>query len=412
MPVGAINVTALQQFLRSKGYDIKVDGKLGSQTRAAIGNFGVGKLPPSIGAKQALTAALRGMTHAPVNLTPTQWNQSYGTKQTKSVVTSPVSTSLDSKGNGVGGIGAGGTVDLRGLGAIAAQQGQIIPQALADQLANNAAGAQYDPQIHDAQAQIAQAPVQAAQNQHDIAQWYGQVQGAQKTATTRDHEISGAGVDSQRAALAAIISSLGGSANEGSASVGAAGENSIGTLQALGGIQDQYNQDLAPLLKLAQSGAATGQQAKDESALTALQQSLANLQGARGQTQAATKAQTLMQIIQQNNATGQQGFQNKMNVQAAGEAAQLNGYKALYYGTKANQPVKGGLGAANPSQLQAVQNAVLKHILDANGNPLPGMTPAKATAIAKTVGSSFFPSTGVSTGWATSVVSPFFSTPG
>lgn len=408
LPVGTVNVKAIQQFLKSKGYDLQVDGVLGRVTQAAISNFGVGRIPPKFAAQQALTKALQGTTVRPTGLTPAQFNQHYGGPQTKSVVTSPVSQTLTPKGGMVPGNGA--PVDLRGLNAIAAQMGDLIPTQLADQLASNAAGLQFDPQIHGVQTQIAQAPRQAAQNQHDIASWYGQVQGAQHTAAGRDTAISNAGVDSQKQALAAIISSLGGSANEGSASVGAAGENSIGTLQALGGIQDQYNADLAPLLKLAQSGAATGQQAKDENALTALNSQLGDLQGQRGQTQAATRAQTLMQILTQNNATKQQGFTNKLNVAAAGEAAQLNGLKVLMAQQKAGTYApKGGVTNATPTQIQAVQNAVLKHILDANGNPLPGMTPAKAAAIAKTVGGTFFPSTGVSSGWAASVVNPFFS---
>jgi hypothetical protein len=408
LPVGTINVSALQQFLKSKGYDLRVDGSLGPQTRAAMANYGVGKLPPKYGAPAALTAALHGMTHAPTGLTPQQFNQHYGTPKTKSVVTSPVSQTLDQHGNTVQG-GNGAPVDLRGLNAIAAQMGDLIPTQLADQLANNAAGLQFDPQIHDVQTQIAQNPRQAAQSQHDIADWYGQVQGAQHTATTRDHAISSAGIDSQKQALAAIISSIGGSANEGSASVGAAGENNIGTLQALGGIQDQYNQDLAPLLKLAQSGAASGQQVKDQNALTALNSQLGDLQGQRGQTQAATRAQTIMQILTQNNATKQQGFTNRLNVAAAGEAAQLNGLKVLTQYAKANA-APGTFASASPTDLSHVATSIKSFLLDNTGVPLPGMTPAKAISIARNVGGTFFPRGGIPIGWAQGVVNQLLPT--
>lgn len=415
LPVGTINVSALQQFLNSKGYDLKVDGVIGRQTRAALADFGVGKVPPKLGAPQALTAALHGVkgtVNPPTGLSPAQWNQHYGTTKTKSVVTSPVNATLDPQGNVVQGAG-GPPVDLRALQAIAAHMGTMIPQGMADELANNTAGAQFDPQIHDAQVGITQAPRQAAQNQADIGNWYGQVQGAEKTAAGRDHAISSAGVDSQRAALAAIISSLGGAANEGSASVGASGENSIGTLQALGGIQDQYNQDLAPLLKLAQSGAATGQQARDEAGLVAQQQHLADLQGQRGQVQGATKADMLMKIIAANNATGQQNFQNRLNVSAAAEAAQMQGLKVLLAQQKAATfaPRNGYAGASTRDLSTAAQNMLsgLKAagILDpTTGKLASGRTPSQAIALGSHLAGGYFQG-GAPVSWVSSVLSPY-----
>jgi hypothetical protein len=403
LQVGQINVPQIQKFLKSRGYDLAPTGQLDNKTKLALANF---LNPANTGS--VLSAALKGY-RITGDRNPQKWNVANGTVKTKSPVINTFDPATGASKDPPS--SPAGTVDLRGLGSIAQGLGtQPIPAALAAKLANETAGAQYDPQIHDLQTELARDPVQAKQNQADIGNWYGQVASARKTAAGRDTAISGAGISSMKDALAAIESSLGGSANAGTGDVANAGENAIGTLTALGANQDQYNADLAPLLALESASAKAKQSAADTLAEQNHQQSLQDAQGARGQLYGQTLDTNTMNITNANNALAQQGFSNKLAIQQAAEAAQLSGLKALQLAQKTTLSPKGSFGAATTTDIQNVQNAVLKHVLDANGNPLPGMTAAKAAIIAQQVGSTFFPGGGVTPGWATQVVSPFFST--
>jgi len=414
LPIGTLNIEGLRRMLIAHGYHIPASGNgVGKVMKSALGDF---LNPKKFDSGGPLGRILTG-THITGARDPEAWNKRFGlADKDRSVVTLPPSKTLDSKGNSQPGNaeqrtpgGNGGTVNLQGLTRIAQQTGIPIPTSLANKLAEAEAGAQFDPQIHDVQGLLAQAPTDSAQHQHDIGHWYGQVQKALGTAGTRDTAATNAGVGSMKDALAAITASLGGAANAGAADVGAAGLNDIGTLQALGTSQDMLNNDLAPVVDQEKAAAATNQLNTDALAKSKLQQQLEDLQGQRGQTLSGTRASTLMQILGQNNQLAQQQFQDNMSVQQAGEAAQLNGLKALYYANKGNAPVRGSFGYATPSDINNVQNAVLSHILDANGNLKPGITMPKAVALARTVAGTYFPNGGLPQGWAQSVVSPYFN---
>jgi len=400
--IGSVNVPQLRAFLRAKGYDIpKTGNSIGPEMKSALADF----LNPKTMGSGPLAQVLKN-TRITGARDPQAWNQKYGGPTTKAQAYKPTSQLLDNNGNDPVS-STSGTVDLRSLGKIAAQVGVPIPQSLADKLAEDTAGEKYDPQIHDVQTLIADQPQQAAQNQHDIATWFGQVQNALKTATGRDAAMTKSGVGSLRDAVAQIVSSLGGSANQGSGEVGAEGADAVGTLQALGNSQDMLNNDLASLYQNEEAGAHQQQSAKDAQVAQQLQQQLEDLQGARGQLKGATDASTLLTILDDNNKLAQQTFANKLALQQAGEAAQLNGMKALYYGSKANS-APGSFAGASTTSLQNAANAIAAHVVDANGKPLPGMTPQKAAAIGATVAGVYFPGGGVPTSWVQSVVSPFF----
>lgn len=414
MPIGQLNIEGLRRILIAHGYHIPASGNgVGKIMKSALADF---LNPKKLDTGGPLAHVLSG-THITGRRDPAKWNKLYapvGPKGRPVVGLSPQKT-LDKQGNPkpgnaeqAGPAASPQTVNLSGLQSMAAAAGIPIPTSLAAQLANAGAGAQFDPQIHDVQQLIAQEPVDASQHLHDINSWYGQIQNALGTAGKRDTAATRAGVSSLGDAVSSILSSLGGKANAGAANVGATGANDVGTLQALGTSQDMLNNDLAPIFAQEKASTSRDQANKDALGKTALVQQLEDLQGQRGQAVTSQRDSVLMQILGQNNSLAQQGFQNRLAVQQAGEAAQLNGLKALYYANKGNAPVKGSFGYATPRDINGVQTQIQNHLTDANGNLLPGMTPAKAAALARTIGSTYFPNGGVPMGWAQSVVAPYF----
>jgi hypothetical protein len=405
---GVINAPQIQAFLKAHGYDLKQTGQLDKATKLALANF---IDPNHFNAGGALGQALKGFRITGAR-DPHQWNLANGGPTTRSKVVNPFNPAT---GHSIDPPSTAGTVDLRGLGAIAAKLGiQNIDPALAAQIANSTADAKDGTAISDAQLALSHDPTQAKQNLADIGNWYGQVASARKTAAGRDTAISGAGISSMKDALAAIESSLGGSANAGTSSVANTGANDIGTLTALGANEDQYNADLAPLLALESSSAKSSQVARDANTQQLDRQKLTDAQSQRGADYGATYGPLLMQILQQNNAYKQQGFTNKLAISQAAEAAQLSGLKALQLAQKTTvAPVqKGSFSSATPAEINGVKNALLPYIIDPTTHKaLPGMTAAKAAALAAQVAGTYFPQGGVPMGWAQQVVSPYFQTP-
>lgn len=225
----------------------------------------------------------------------------------------------------------------------------------ADQYGEHQAALGFDSGISDAQHVIDKTQAQGAQNQQDIASWMHQVQASQGTAAKRDTAASAAGNASIDAASKAILSSLGGAANEGSSEVAGAAQNGANELAALGANEDQYNADLAPLLKSQQADMAHNEQAQNSQDVSDARQKLTDLVTQRGAAKATAADQAtqmnnairdnqvsrLMQIVSANNGTRQQGFQNKLalaqtiaGIQANGMKAQASMVKALTSGHK------------------------------------------------------------------------------
>jgi len=287
---------AMQRFLRKKGYLIDVDGRLGPETKAALDDWHKGKNKRD----------------------PDKWNMSQA--RAEAVQQGP-------RVPGVGGARGGttrrdGTGDARdrrdgvalgpapnfGMPISEAQVGAAGPTLLPDSFAESLAAAEFDSPIRAAQIDIARQPRQAAQNLQDIANWYDQVLRSQATASQRDSEINDAGQGSLEQAIGAIVSSLGGEANQGAGLVGAAGADALGTLGAIGTAQEQYNQDIAPLLKAEGAGARSREMAQQTALAQDLRNQLIDLTRQRG----ASKGASLFDIRRDNNTVRQQRLQNLM----------------------------------------------------------------------------------------------------
>lgn len=372
MHVGTVDVNSLRQFLIHKGYDLPHEGGLGPRMKAALADF---LNPAQTGG--ALAAAL-GKTRITGKRDPGAWNKLFGNQPgDRPKVLRPVTGKgglLDNNGNDpkydTG--GGPGTIDVSGLNGLStAGLLQSLPTTLAAKLAD----LKYGSSINDAQTAVDRQPGDAAQNLHDIEHWYGQVLGAQKTAAGRDSDMTKAGVGSVRDAVSRIVSSLGGSANEGSGLVGAAGENQVGTLQALGTAQDQYNSDIAPLLQDEAAGARTRQINLNTTNAQDLARQLANLRQERGGEEASQR----MSILGFNNNVAQTQFGDDLEIQKAKEAAALTGSKIIGALNNPKLP-KGAFGNTSGTQKIGVANGITSALTDQDGKLKSGWTPQRAVS--------------------------------
>lgn len=194
----------------------------------------------------------------------------------------------------------------------------ILPRSMADQIA----GAQYDPQIREARLQQNRNAADEAQAQRDIGSWWNQVQGEQKTAATRDQAAGAAGRSDVSNLVQSLQNILGGS--RGAGVVGASGAADLTALAQTSQAQDQYNQDVGPILAAQRASDQTRQQAIASQNAEKLAAQLVDLQGARGQA----KSKALMDVIGANNQSRQQNFQNRLALNNAALAAQSLGLDA------------------------------------------------------------------------------------
>lgn len=402
-----VDIGALRTMLVKYGYNIPTDGDTaGPLFKAALKDFLRPDAQHPVGARLMSLLGIDKGHLAPGLRNPKGFNQKFGLLPGGK--TSPPTKIPASRLTGYGDqtpadvaatYGDSDTppaVDLTGLDglyAIASRLGTRIDPALADKLA----GLEYDPQIHDEGVLQQRQGRDAAQSLHDIEHWYEQAGAAQRTAAERDHAISTAGVGSVKDAVASIVGSLGGSANGGSGMVGAAGADAAGTLAALGANEDQYNADLAPLLKAEAAGAHSRQSARNTSDAQDIAQKLVDLQGARGQS----KAKYGLDITQENNTLDQQRFQDMLSLEQAREAAALTGAKILDANTKATaagaKPKKGSFGASSSTDRTNYTKDLLSQIAP-NGQLAKGMTRSKATMIASRLATIYFPHGGVPNG--------------
>lgn len=422
--VGSLDVKALQRQLVRQGYQVAVDGKLGPITKSALADY---LDPKHVGGK--LAQALAG-TRITGNRNVKQWNTAYGTK--KATPVKPQTKTLDTSGNPVDLSSTSTatdptrqlqTVDYRhAMAALPQQQyenpgdaAKFGPKLYDLSLADKMAGGEFDPQIAEQQSQLDRLPRDKAQALADIRNWMGQVTKSQTTAAGRDHAISKAGISSIADAVKAITGSLGGDANAGSGMVAASGADSVGTLTALGANQDQYQQDLAPILNLEREGQLSSADAKFGNSKKALLDKLAELRGARGAS-AATHGLELQQANngildnqlqyrthanEYNNGQGQQDFNNKLALQSAITSSILANAKVIAgqatADAKGKKPAKGSFGYSTTADRTGYTGDVLSQI--APGGKIPsGMTPAQAKIIAQRIAGIYWPNGGIPNG--------------
>lgn len=251
-------------------------------------------------------------------------------------------------GGDVAGTAAPGALDFTDLlTGVRAPSTQIIPTAWANggarmidpKVAEQLAGRQYDTPIRDLGIEQDRMKRTNEQNEADVRNWFGQVLTSQGTAAKRDAAINDAAVGSVKDAGAALLSAIGGQANEGAGMVGSAATSAVGTLEALGANQEQYNADLRPLLEAERAGAASRERALGTARSQDLANRLVSLQGERGRAKAGFQFEIdqannqirdnrqgrAIDIRNANNAIAQQNFQNALALAQAQMGAAMTG---------------------------------------------------------------------------------------
>jgi len=291
----------------------------------------------------------------------------------------------------------------------------------------NAAAAPADALAAIAARQIKANPVQEKANQADISSWYGldktdpkyklSVLGRMATAQGRDAAAATGAAKNDTSLAQALASSIGGSANDSSGQVVAAGENAAGTANAVGEVANQYANDMNPLLAAEARSQQINEKGTNSKALQALQDSLAT---ARGDATAA-RASAVGSVVDKNNALEQQHFANRGNVLStlsqlaaadpnsqvlkdALTTARINETNTrtqtlvdAHNNPKAGPPVKGSFAASSTKDRTNFANAVIANI-SANGKPNAGMTRAQAAAVARRIAVAYFPHGGIPNG--------------
>jgi hypothetical protein len=264
------------------------------------------------------------------------------------------------------------TVDTSALDKLDPNTQSMISQALANQggklldrgAADSMAGLQYDGQIQSLNDSIAKNPLDTAQHQKDIGSWYDQVLGALKVASGRDTAIQQAGVNEVGDNTKALVSAIGGSANDGSAQVAQEGLRAQGTLGALGVAQDQYNADLAPILQAEAAAQKTREGARGSGKLHDLQIAVATALGQRGQAKAANQLQIdqannsvldnratrLIDILKSNNQSAQGNFSNAYGIASTKAGLEATGAKIA---SDITQNVNDNIGKVTVAQTRA-----------------------------------------------------------
>lgn len=190
--------------------------------------------------------------------------------------------------------------------SLANQGASLIPTSLATggaqlipgNTAATLAGTQYNQAIADAQASLQATQAGAAQSLGNVGNWWDSITGAQSDSSARSAALGQAIAGAEGGSNASILASLGGSANPGASSIASAGQNNLGTLQAINQVNGNYNADMAPILQLGAAGAKGQQQTAGNNAIQLARQNIQDLTAQKG----ATQAQDQYQIMQDNNS--------------------------------------------------------------------------------------------------------------
>ena len=246
---------------------------------------------------------------------------------------------------------AGATgIDPRVLAGLRAPNGKPLSLALAGKGARTMSPKELDALVStiiqgDSRVNLVEKDIarMGEQNKHNVAQiggWYDQVLASQAKAAERDKQFGEAAVQSATDVGSAILASIGGEAAEGAGMVGASTAANVGNLGAMETIQNQYNEDLRPILEGEKASQMTREQGAGANRLRDLNRQLVEtrLQAS------ADEANLRYNVWQQNNAIlngrldrelairqynaglPQQRFQNQLTLAQTALAAQAQNY--------------------------------------------------------------------------------------
>ena len=191
----------------------------------------------------------------------------------------------------------------------------MLPRSMAQSMAN----AQFGGAVRTDTANIGNQKAQSAQDLADIGNWFGQAQAANTAGSAASRTADQQAATSDTNNVAALLKAIGGGANAGAGQLAAEGAINSNQMNAQAANQANAGANMNTALAAQSAGASADQNALNNQAMQSLQQQLATDQAQR----AAAVQTNLMQIIQANNATAQQRFQNKLSVLSANQSLAL-----------------------------------------------------------------------------------------
>lgn len=361
LPNAASHISDMQQFLKNRGYNVNVDGVRGPQTNAAVAAFhnhisaqafnaryGGSKNTPSVAKFANKTGGGTGATDGAHPNIPTSQGKA------------PVSASNS----------AGNTQGFNPL-----------------QLAQSEANAQYDPSIADLQNQISGATAQNTANQSTLQNWYAQMQNLLAQQLSGEQANATQGGQAYAQALGNDAQLFGGAQ---APQVGAAGQNNADALSAVNQSQQDYLNNMAPLLKAqAAQGLSDASNAYNQQN-NSLHSQLQAQQQAKGQT-----FNSDYQTALQNQAQLQQNNQALNDAQAL-FPYQLASAKSQAQADASNAANAGAINRAtlqkDNAQVQEVQSATQKNLAEAQAAVTKGASFAPGSKDRQTLVSNLYKS--------------------
>lgn len=324
---------ARQLYLRSMGFNVKVDGNSGPQTAAAAWSFVHGHnaswynqqgrdWQQSIWNQHFAKYHKVSSPHDPSTVAPAASAGAPVDKNNHGGPGNPSDSQFSgSMDAGLASVIGGGLSTLDRL----SRGGTLLNPALGDKVGTlldpttagaAAAESAYGQSIRDNARVIARAPGEAAQHLADLKSWYGKVGEKQAAGAADVQDMADKLISSSEGAKAGLTSALGGDANMSATDLGAAGENEAATLRALKLVAASGADEMSGAIGAEGLSARTRQRILDENALTDARNKATDLTAQAGAV--STKAQ--QDAIAANNAVEQQRFSNHAGIVGANNA--------------------------------------------------------------------------------------------
>jgi len=311
----AHTVRDAQHFLRSKGYNVGVDGMFGPQTSSALKAYFHNIHPNAYNVAHGVHPGPGGNNHPPavVVAPPTGGGKGGG------------------KVRGGRGGGGGGNVNAPSPGT-PAPAGAFDPRKIAQAQANQ----EYNPAINSLKQLITDVQNQDPYNQSQITGWYDQMKNLMNSQYNDQGANTASGIKGVTDAIGQDAQLFGGS---NAPQVATAAENAAGYLGAVGQSQQDYLKNMLPLLDAQAAQGTANEQNAARAQLNNYQDQLTNQQQAKGAAYNTDYQQALSdQATQAQNALALQQAQAMLPYQIGSARAQLKADKAnAAYAGKLNQ---------------------------------------------------------------------------
>lgn len=352
----------LQSMLRSRGYNLKVDGVWGPISRSAYKAFKAG-----VGARR--------------------WNGNHpGSIAAAGRGSGGAGGSGGGSGGGTGGSGGGGGGRGRGGRGGGGMRGAGIQIPNAKAYAKSEIAAQYNPILNELRYQRDQQQSQGAQDLADIKSYYGQLANTLSQVQSAGDAFQQAALQQSQADQQGILRSIGGGANPAAGAVGSFADLMHGALQGTLAAQQNYMTNQQALAAQGQAQALTNQQRITQQAVQGINQQINSELGSRSSDYLKALADAQQQRLQdmaalQNMqiAAGQFGLSMKQGAaQLANQNLQNKALKQQLSGKAGNFK---SLTAADRSKLVEQVNTVMydPHTGEAAMSPMQAWVKAANT---------------------------------